>query len=592
VRRVLGTVAEPQWAPDGRHLAWVAAGKDAPQLLVAAGDGHSEPIRANGSRGVAGTRGGTFAWVDATRIVFVDADGQLAIVGLDGSSPRDGPPVRGCAAAPAASARGDVSYVDETTDACVVVVAPLDGSRAPHVVTRADFAWDPAWSPAGELLAWHEWDFPAMPWDESRIVISAADGSDATVVAGAPEESVGQPRFAPAGPRRLAFVSDRSGFANVVVADPSSTIQVAVRTEAHEHAEPAWGPGQRSFAWSPDGRLIAWCRNEAGFGRLVVAALDDADSPTDLAKGWHRHLDWSSAGIAATRSGARTAPSITVVEPGTGARRVIATAGEPEPGPEPVEPEVVTWAADDGTEIRGLLSRRRETFADEAPLLVMVHSGPNSQAIVDWDERVQHFVSRGWTVLAPNYRGSTGAGRAFTQSLAGQWGTVDVSDTIDGIRTAVTRGLADPRRIAVIGSSAGGFTALLVAAAAPALVAAVVASYPVTDLCALAAGTHRFESHALDRHVGVLPDAVDVYRARSPINRVAEIRAPVLVMQGDADVVVSVSDTTAFVDALRAHGGDVQYHVYAGAGHGWSPEITANARDRTDHFLTTKVLQR
>jgi dipeptidyl aminopeptidase/acylaminoacyl peptidase len=222
----------------------------------------------------------------------------------------------------------------------------------------------------------------------------------------------------------------------------------------------------------------------------------------------------------------------------------------------------------------------------------MVHGGPNSQTLVDWDERVQHFVARGWTVLAPNYRGSTGYGRGFTQALAGQWGVADVDDTVAGIRAAVAQGWADPQRVAVVGGSAGGFTALLVAAAAPDLVRAVVASYPVTDLLALAAHTHRFERHALDRHVGVLPGAESEYRSRSPISRVDTIRAPVLVLQGDADPVVAASDTSAFVDALRARGTDVVYHLYPGAGHGWSdPQIEADARRRTDEFLTQKVLE-
>jgi dipeptidyl aminopeptidase/acylaminoacyl peptidase len=226
----------------------------------------------------------------------------------------------------------------------------------------------------------------------------------------------------------------------------------------------------------------------------------------------------------------------------------------------------------------------------ERPLLVTVHSGPNAQAIVDWDERVQHFVVRGWTVLAPNHRGSTGYGRAYTQALAGAWGVVDVADTVSGIRAAVAEGWATPRRSAVIGGSAGGFTALLAAAAAPDLVGAVVASYPVTNLLALAAHTHRFERHALDRHVGALPGAEAEYRARSPIARVDAIRAPVLILQGDADVVVSASDTSAFVDALRARNRDVEYHVYPGVGHGWSdPAIAADARRRTERFVAERL---
>lgn len=591
MRAVLGTVAEPRWAPGSRDLAWVATNGPSANLVVARADGSVPPVVVSGAHGVAGTRGGTYAWVDADQLAFVGRDGQLRLVGADGRGLVDGPRVRGRAAAPAISSLGGVAFVDETEDACVIVVAPLDADSTPTVVSHADFAWDPDWSPDGTALAWHEWDAPNLPWDGSRIVMAAADGTQPTVIAGADDESVGQPRFAPTGAPRLAFVSDRGGWSILEVVDSGSGTRTALRAESYEHSEPAWGPGQRSYAWSPDGRSIAWCRNEDGFGRLVIASIDADELPADLVKGWHRHLDWGPAGIVATRSGGRTLPSIAVVKPDGSGRRVVATAtADPDAPSDPVEPDIVQWGSPSGATISGL--RYGADTTDRArPLLVMVHSGPNAQALVDWDERVQHFVARGWTVLAPNYRGSTGYGRAFTQSLAGEWGVADVDDTVAGIRAAVLHGWADPQRVAVIGASAGGFTALLVASAAPDRVRAVVASYPVTDLLALAAHTHRFERHSLDRHVGVLPGAESEYRARSPIARVDAIRAPLLVLAGDADPVVSVSDTSAFVDALRARKADVEYHVYPGAGHGWSdPAIAADARRRTDEFLTRKVL--
>lgn len=588
---MLGTVAEPRWAPGGRHLAWVATNGSSADLVVSPAHGSTPPVVVSGAHGVDGTRGGTYAWVDPDRLVFVGRDGQLRIVGSDGTGLGAGPRVRGRAAAPAVSSRGGVAFVDETDDACVIAVASLDDGAASSIVSRADFAWDPDWSPDGRGLAWHEWDFPLMPWDGSRIVMAAADGTAPIVVAGGDDESVGQPRYAPAGASRLAFVSDRDGWSNVSVVDADGSSRRPLRAEPHEHAEPAWGPGQRSYAWSPDGEQIVWCRNEDGFGRLVVASIAVNDVPADLVKGWHRHLDWGPAGIVACRSGGRTLPSIAIVESDGSGRRVVASAtADPDHLAEPVEPDVVQWSSG-GSSVSGL--RYGSPAAVGArPLLVMVHSGPNAQALVDWDERVQHFVARGWTVLAPNYRGSTGYGREFTQALAGQWGVADVDDTAAGIRAAVAQGWADRQRVAVIGGSAGGFTALLVAASSPDVVRAVVASYPVTDLLALAAHTHRFERHALDRHVGVLPDTEAEYRARSPIARVDAIRAPTLVLQGDADPVVAASDTSAFVDALRAHNPDVEYHVYAGAGHGWSdPAIAADARRRTDEFLTQKVFE-
>src|SRR5262245_39707346 len=73
--------------------------------------------------------------------------------------------------------------------------------------------------------------------------------------------------------------------------------------ESHDHASPTWGPGQRSFAWAPDGSAIALCRNEDGFGRLLAVAADGDGKPRYVAKGWHHGIDWGPSGIIAVRSG-------------------------------------------------------------------------------------------------------------------------------------------------------------------------------------------------------------------------------------------------------------------------------------------------
>jgi dipeptidyl aminopeptidase/acylaminoacyl peptidase len=257
-----------------------------------------------------------------------------------------------------------------------------------------------------------------------------------------------------------------------------------------------------------------------------------------------------------------------------------------------VEPEPVTWCADDAVTLHGLRYTPRDTVGP-GPLLVTLHGGPTDEATVDWDPRVQVLVARGWTVFAPNVRGSTGYGRAYMEALHGGWGERDVDDVIAGIRAATAEGWADPKRVALIGGSSGAFTALLVAIRVPDVVHGIVASYPVTDLRALAAETHRFEAHYSDTLIGTLPDCAATYRARSPITHAAALRTPMLVLQGRDDVVVPASHVIAFVDAVRAAGGDVELQLYDGEGHGFSqPTTRADAFRRTDDFLARTVLAR
>jgi dipeptidyl aminopeptidase/acylaminoacyl peptidase len=594
------TLGEARWSPDGAHLGWLDAFAGRVDLVVGPADGRGPeavltaevPVTGLGAYG-----GGGWCWADATTLVYAAADGRLLTVPLTGG------PVRvlsrdGRAAAPAASPDGRrVAFVLERADACDIAVVDVDGRTWPRRVSYADYAWDPSWSADGRTLAWHEWDLPDMPWDASRIVALAVDdpGAAPRLVAGGDGVAVGQPRFAPVGDA-LAFVAELDGWTNVWSVARVGDRPTCVLAEAHEHAEPSWGPGQRSYAWSPDGRSIALTRNEDGFGRLVVVALD-GNVATAVSKGWHRGLDWGSAGIACIRSGGRTAPQLTVVEPATGAREPRRRGAPAElDAVDLPEPAACTWPGADGVAVHGLLwlpPADRRDAGSPPPLLVDVHGGPTDQALVDWKPRIRWFVSRGWAVLSPNHRGSSGNGHAYRHALDERWGDVDVSDTVTGIRALADDDRVDAARAAVMGGSAGGFTALLVAAHQPAVVRAAVSLFGVTDLFDLAATTHRFESRYLDRLVGVLPEHADRYESRSPVSRAGEIAVPVLVLQGAEDTVVPPAQAQLLVDSMRAAGGTVEQHVYDGEGHGFSKEATiVDSFERIEAFLTRWVVQR
>jgi dipeptidyl aminopeptidase/acylaminoacyl peptidase len=196
-------------------------------------------------------------------------------------------------------------------------------------------------------------------------------------------------------------------------------------------------------------------------------------------------------------------------------------------------------------------------------------------------------------VFTPNYRGSTGYGRGYRHALDQAWGEVDVADTVSGLRALARDDRVDASRAAVMGGSAGGFTALLVAAQEQPVVRAAVSLFGVTDLFDLAATTHRFESRYLDRLVGPLPEHADRYEARSPVTRAREIAVPVLLLQGADDKVVPPSQAQLLVDSMRAAGGTVEHHVYEGEGHGFSREATIiDSFERIEAFLTRWVINR
>jgi dipeptidyl aminopeptidase/acylaminoacyl peptidase len=587
-------LAEPRLSAGGTQLAFLANQATRGQLvrvpaaggpeLVVTADPPVTPAAAYG--------GGAFDWTpDGGALVYASTDGGLYLVAADGGAPRrlveHGP-----AAAPAVSPDG--TRVAYTVDAHHVAVASTadDGPWPVRLSTGADFCFDPAWSPDSTHVAWHEWDDPNMPWDESRIVLRSADGRDDPVtVAGGDGVGVQQPRFSPDG-SHLAFLCDAEGWLNLWRADRDGAGASPLLKEGVEHGDPSWGPGQRSFAWSPDGRQIAFCRNEQGYGRLCVLDLASGDV-RELSPGVHGGLSWAGGRVACVRGGAVTPTHVVTIDPGTGARVELArgpVAGFESAGL--VEPELVHWLARDGAEIHGRLYRPR-AGGDAPPMLVWVHGGPTGQWPAGFVPRIAYFVERGWSVLVPDYRGSTGWGRAYAQALQGQWGVLDVEDTAAGMRAAVERGWCHPRRMVPIGGSAGGFTVLLLLALHPELCAAGVDLYGVTDLFELDESTHRFEAHYLHGIVGPLPEAADRYRERSPVNVADRIEAPLLILQGGADKVVPASQSRVIAERLRALGRPVELQVYDDEGHGWlRPETVEDELTRTEAFLRRYVLSR
>lgn len=593
------TVAEPRLSPDGARLAFVATAHGrAAVTVVPAGGGAEVTVTAGPPpRPAAAYGGGAFDWTpDGSAVVYAAVDGGLWLVPSGGGRPRQvvEPPRAGPATAPAVAPDGDrVAYLVDSHHVAVASLAE-DGPWPVRLSGGADFCFDPAWSPDGRVVAWHEWDVPAMPWDSSRIAVAPADGSGRpAVVSGGDGVSVGQPRFSPSGDR-LGFLSDAGGWLNLWSAAPDGAGAAPLLKEEVEHGEPSWGPGQRSWAWSPDGRSVAVCRNELGFGSLHVLDVDRGDLRR-LGNGVHGGLSWVGGTLAAVRSGARAPTQVVAYDVAAGERRTLARgpAGGFEGSAGLVEPEAVTWPGGDGGTVHGRLYRPAgRPGTGRPPMLVWVHGGPTGQWPVSFVPRFTYFVDRGWSVLVPDHRGSTGHGRAYTQAMAGRWGELDVADCAAGMRAASERGWADPRRMVPIGGSAGGFTVLNLLAHHPELCAAGVDLYGVADLFDLDETTHRFEAHYLHTAVGPLPEAAGRYRERSPVTVVDRIAAPLLILQGGDDPVVPPAQSAAIADRLRARGATVEHHVYPGEGHGWThPETVVDELERVESFLRRHVLR-
>jgi dipeptidyl aminopeptidase/acylaminoacyl peptidase len=205
---------------------------------------------------------------------------------------------------------------------------------------------------------------------------------------------------------------------------------------------------------------------------------------------------------------------------------------------------------------------------EQPPLLVMSHGGPTAATDNTLELKIQYWTSRGIAVLDVNYRGSTHYGREYRRQLEGRWGLVDVDDCVNGALYLVQRGDVDPRRLAIRGSSAGGFTTLA-ALTFRDVFRAGASYYGVSDLEALAKETHKFESHYLNQLIGPYPEQADLYAARSPIRAVGKLSCPVIFFQGLEDKIVPPEQAERMVKALRGKGLPVAYIPFEGEQHGF-----------------------
>jgi dipeptidyl aminopeptidase/acylaminoacyl peptidase len=223
---------------------------------------------------------------------------------------------------------------------------------------------------------------------------------------------------------------------------------------------------------------------------------------------------------------------------------------------------------------------------ERPPLIVISHGGPTTAASATLDLQIQFWTSRGVAVVDVNYGGSSGYGRAYRDRLNGKWGIVDVDDCVNAALYCVKAKLADPKRLAIQGGSAGGYTTL--AALTFRNVFHAGASYfGVSDLEALANFTHKFEARYLDRLVGSYPEEKALYTARSPLDHVDRISCPIILLQGAEDAIVPPSQSEKMYDSLLKRGIPTAYLLFANEQHGFrqAPNIK-RALEATAYFYS------
>jgi dienelactone hydrolase len=210
----------------------------------------------------------------------------------------------------------------------------------------------------------------------------------------------------------------------------------------------------------------------------------------------------------------------------------------------------ISYPARDGTTIPGYLTKPPDAPAGALPLIVLPHGGPMGRDRWSYSFLQQFLVSRGYAVLQMNFRGSGGYGSAWSEAAHQGWGGLPYDDVIDGVRWAVSSGIADPARIGIVGSGFGGYTALLGAVREGSLFRCAVSIGGISDLGLLTRQQRTYYEGGIAREqIGTDETKLE---AASPLRHTADLKVPVLLIHGELDTRISVDQSRAMAAALKS----------------------------------------
>jgi dipeptidyl aminopeptidase/acylaminoacyl peptidase len=412
-----------------------------------------------------------------------------------------------------------------------------------------------------------------------RVLLDVADGLT---------DTVSPAGWSPIpGDQRLALLCDHTGRTRPELLDVGSGDRTPLELDL---------PGEVYVAdWWPDASALLLGHDHLGRTTLHRYELDsgelrDLDLTTGSILGARVRDDgalWYAFNSSAT-------PSQIRVRDDEGDRRLLTPPGDP--APEGVAYRSLHYDNGEGQEVHAFLAVPEEGEGPH-PIVVDVHGGPSAQETDTFVASVQAWVDHGYAVLLPNYRGSTGYGKAWEDTLQGDPGRPELIDVLAGLRHVIDEGIADPERTVLTGGSWGGYLTLQGIGTQPDAWKAAIAIVPVADYIAAYADEAPVLQEFDRTLFGGTPDELpDLYRERSPITYVDQVTTPVLIITGANDTRCPKRQVDNYVAALERAGVPHAYDVFE-AGHGsYAIEETirqqALALDFAAEHLGTQPAQR
>ncbi|MRX28460.1 S9 family peptidase [Kangiella sp. HZ709] len=443
------------------------------------------------------------------------------------------------------------------------------------IANGADFYSNPRISPDGKRICWLQWSHPNMPWDETELwqadIYSDGDVGNPLKVAGGDQTSIYNPQWT--DDNQLIYVSDSNGWWHIYLNG-----ELSHDFDEIEFGFPQWQFGCNSFQLI-DNKLYAIGTKK---GEQNLYKIDLETSEVELLEkrfcyfnGQLTKVDEQLFFMAASKV---KSLSIYLLDSKTNEISPLVPAKNSFQFQSISQGQHLTFSTTKDAKAHGFFyppanDDYQNPTNELPPLIVMSHGGPTGMTDAGFNLQVQFWTNRGFAVADVNYRGSTGYGRKFRDSLKGQWGIYDVDDCIAMAQHLVQEGKVDINRLAIRGGSAGGYTTLCALTFHDKFKVGM-SRYGVADLLSLAQDSHKFEIRYLDTVVGPLPESEKLYLERSPSEHTDKLSCPILLLQGLEDKVVPPSQSEAMVKALEAKGLAYEYIEFEGEGHGFRKPAT------------------
>jgi dipeptidyl aminopeptidase/acylaminoacyl peptidase len=485
----------------------------------------------------------------------------------------------------------------------------------------------PQWSPQGRWIL-----FQSGRRGINSLLVVSADGATTSFLTG-PKEEAGEARWSPSGDEIVYITREKSFFSgrlNLLKFDAHSGQPVGDPVALYTAPVDRGGSWSiRGASWSPDGKTLVTVLQNSGWNHIYLLPAHGGGEPKQITDGSfededpsfspdgksivfvsnpatggeaHELAKFDTPGLSSDPKWAPDSKSIYFYHQSPlETSDLLVQSLEPSAQPKYLThstpqnfaavaqvPERVTWQSKDGKQISGLLyTPRNAKPGEKLPAVVWVHGGPEGQDVFRADGWAQYLAQAGYLVLEPNYRGSTGYGEHFRNLNVEDSNGGEVDDVAAGGQYLVTRGLADPARLAIGGGSHGGTMTAYMVVHYPDLFAAAIELYGVVDRQLFVERTNPPSAVRWMMKMGGAPnEKPEVYRRANVLLQVDKIKTPLLVMHGEDDPQVPPADSALFVKALREHQKTVFYFTYPGELHGFSqPAHRLDAWQRELAFL-------